>query len=118
MPVKVCNIRAAADAKECVREIRSLLMRPFASTNRAAQAGKMPLRRNVSCTSAWGPPSPRGVTRLRGIFRDGNGLLRTVFAANSHINTSISHVNANIRKLALAGGAGRGAPAAAQARQP
>jgi hypothetical protein len=51
--------------------------------------------RYVPRTSAWGPPSPREVTRLRGIFRDGNGLLRTIFAANSHINTSISQGNAN-----------------------
>ena len=67
----------------------------------------MPLRRNVPCTGAWGPPSPRDVTRLRGIFRDGNDLLRTVFAANSHINTPISR-RAKPSGLALAGGAGQG----------
>ena len=39
-----------------------------------------------------GSAGRKNVTRLRAIFRDDNGLLRTVFAANDRINTAdISH---------------------------
>ena len=53
------------------------------SVGRVPQAGKTTLGRNGFRKSAWGPPSPRGVARLRVVLRDADGLLHTASCANA-----------------------------------
>ena len=72
--------RAAAASERAPRDGMASWRR--GSENPVSQTGKTRLRRFAGCACAWGPPSPRGVTRLRRVFRArADGLLHRVFSA-------------------------------------